>query len=297
MSGADANGTAGTGERVLVTGAQGQLGGEVVAELGRRGVACRGVDVGDFDLADPQAVAAAVAAYRPTAVVHCAAYTAVDRAEDEPEACAAVNVRGTENVASAAAAVGAKVLYVSTDYVFGGEGTTPFATGDARDPRSVYGRTKAEGEDAVRRILPDRHFVVRTSWVVGPLGRSNFVKTMLRLSKEREEVGVVADQVGSPTYAPDLAVLLCDMAATERFGTYHATNEGFCSWADLAEAAFALAGRPTRVRRLRTEEYPTKAVRPRNSRLSKDGLDAAGFRRLPDWRDALRRYLAAHPEG
>lgn len=296
MSGRTGDGAPGA-VRVLVTGAQGQLGGEVVAELGRRGVACRGVDVGDFDLADAPAVDAAFAAYAPTAVVHCAAYTAVDKAEDEPEACAAANVAGTANLARACAACGAKMVYLSTDYVFGGEGTAPFETGDARDPRSVYGRTKAEGEDAVRRILPDRHFIVRTSWVVGPLGRSNFVKTMLRLSQTRDEVGVVADQIGSLTYAPDLAVLLCDLVATERFGTYHATNEGFCSWADLAEETFAIAGRPTRVKRLATEEYPTKAVRPKNSRLSKASLDAAGFRRLPDWRDALRRYLAEHPEG
>ncbi len=288
-AGADA-GRAALG-RVLVTGAQGQLGLDVCGALARRGAEFRGVDLGDFDLADAPAVEAAVAAYRPDVVMHLAAYTAVDRAEDEPDACFAANVTGTRNVARAARAVGARLLYISTDYVFGGEGDAPFETDAPRDPRSVYGRTKSQGEDEVRAAVPDRNYVVRIAWVFGARGRSNFVKTMLRLSRERDEVGVVGDQTGSPTYTADLAELLCDLAATGRFGTYHATNEGFCTWADFAREIFAQAGHPTRVKELTTDQYPTKAVRPRNSRLSKASLDAAGLARLPDWKDALRRYL------
>jgi len=282
--------------RVLVTGAQGQLGLDVCAELEGRGVAFLGVDLGDFDLADEVSVVGAVRAYQPDVVMHLAAWTAVDRAEDEPHACFAANVTGTRNVAAAARTVGAKLLYVSTDYVFGGEGDAPFETDAPRDPRSVYGRTKAMGEDEVRRIVPDRHFVVRISWVFGAQGRSNFVKTMLRLSREREEVGVVADQIGSPTYTADLAEFLTDLVATDRYGTYHATNEGYCSWAEFAREIFAQAGHPTRVRDLTSDQYPSRAVRPKNSRLSKASLDAAGFARLPHWKDALRRYLEATRE-
>jgi dTDP-4-dehydrorhamnose reductase len=277
--------------RVFVTGARGQLGRDVCAALALHGMEYHGVDIDDFDLTVESAVAEAVASYRPSIIMHLAAYTSVDNAEDESETCFAANVTATRNVAEAARYAGAKLLYISTDYVFGGEGGLPFETDQPRDPRNVYGMTKSQGEDEVRRILPDRHFIVRISWVFGVHGRSNFVKTMLRLSDERAEVGVVCDQVGSPTYTADLAELLCEMVATDRYGTYHATNEGYCSWSEFAREIFAQSGRTTRVKELTTDQYPTKATRPMNSRLSKKSLDAAGFARLPDWRDALHRYL------
>lgn len=280
------------GTRVLVTGFDGQLGYDVVRCLERRGTACRGVDLADFDLTDAKATSAYLAAYRPTVVVHCAAFTAVDAAEDKPEVCFAVNATGSGHVAGAARDVGAGVIYISTDYVFSGEGETPFETDAHQDPKNVYGASKAQGEDEVRRILPDRHSIVRISWVFGLHGRTSFVKTMLRLGRERAEVSVVADQVGSPTYTADVAEFLADLIESGKYGEFHATNEGFCSWAEFAEAIFEEAGLPTRVRRIGTEEYPTRAARPKNSRLSKASLDDAGFRRLPPWRDALRRHLA-----
>ena len=281
--------------KVLVTGVNGQLGHDVVRCLEGRGIACRGVDIGDFDLTDGKAVSDFVKSYMPTTVVHCAAYTAVDKAEDDRETCRAVNVDGTRHVAEACRSVDAAMVYISTDYVFDGEGTVPFEVDAAKNPKCHYGATKALGEDQVEALL-ERFFIVRTAWVFGING-GNFVKTMLRLGGEREEVVVVADQIGSPTYTADLSELLCDMIATDRYGVYHATNEGFCSWYDFAVAIFAEAGLSTRVRPIATEEYPTKALRPKNSRLSKASLDRAGFSRLPDWRDALRRYVIELSKG
>jgi len=274
--------------RVFVTGASGQLGREVCRILAERGRDCRGVSSRELDITEADSVRAALLTYAPDAVIHCAAYTAVDKAESEAALCRRVNAEGTANIAAACAELGCKMLYVSTDYVFSGEGDTPWEVSDRPAPLSVYGQTKLAGEEAVRAAVA-RHFIVRTSWVFGEGG--NFVKTMLRLSESREEVAVVADQIGSPTYAADLAGLLCDMVETERSGTYHAANEGFCSWADFAAAIFRMAGRDTRVRPISTAEYPTAAQRPLNSRLSRRALDEAGFARLPHWEDALARYL------
>lgn len=275
--------------RVFVTGVSGQLGWDVCRVLEARGVEHRGVSSRELDITDGAAVERELAAYAPDALIHCAAYTAVDRAEDEPEACWRVNAEGTYHLAAACRALGCKMIYISTDYVFPGRGDTPWEATDGAAPRSVYGRSKLAGELAVQTLL-ERYFIVRTSWVFGKNG-GNFVKTMLRLSESREEVSVVCDQIGSPTYTADLAVLLCDMAATERYGVYHAANEGFCSWADFAAAIFARAGKDTRVRPISTAEYPAKAERPLNSRLSRRSLDEAGFARLPAWEDALARYL------
>lgn len=275
--------------RVFVTGASGQLGWDVCRVLEARGVEHRGVSSRELDITDGAAVERELAAYAPDALIHCAAYTAVDRAEDEPEACWRVNAEGTYHLAAACRALGCKMLYVSTDYVFPGGGSMPWEAADGTAPQSVYGRSKLAGELAVETLL-ERYFIVRTSWVFGKNG-GNFVKTMLRLSESREEVSVVCDQIGSPTYTADLAVLLCDMVATERYGVYHAANEGFCSWADFAAAIFARAGKTTRVRPISTAEYPAKACRPLNSRLSRRSLDEAGFARLPAWEDALARYL------
>ena len=276
--------------RVLVTGVKGQLGYEVCRELTVRGIENRGVDIDDFDLTDEKAVMEAISAYRPDAVVHCAAYTAVDRAEENEDVCRAVNVDGTRFVARACRAVNAKMVYFSTDYVFPGTGKDFYEVDSPKGPRSVYGRTKLEGEEAVRETL-EKYFILRISWVFGING-GNFVRTMLRLSNDHDTLRVVCDQIGSPTYAHDLAPLICDMLATEKYGTYHATNEGVCSWAEFAEAIMKAADRPTRIIPVTTEEYGAKAARPLNSRMSKKSLDEAGFARLPSWQDALRRYLA-----
>ena len=275
--------------KVLVTGALGQLGRDVMERLEALGLEHLGVDRQDFDLAEGEAVRRCLAEYRPDAVIHCAAYTAVDRAETEREACYAANVTATENVARACAEIGAKMLYISTDYVFDGQGETPFQPQDARAPVNYYGQTKTLGEDVVNACL-DRRFIVRISWAFGVHG-ANFVKTMLRLGAERPEVRVVCDQVGSPTYTADLAALLCDMIQTERYGVYHATNEGFCSWSDFAAAIMEEAGLPCQVVPIPAAQYPTPAARPANSRMSKDALTAAGFSLLPPWQDALRRFL------
>ena len=248
------------------------------------------MDIDDFDLTDEKAVMEAISAYRPDAVVHCAAYTAVDRAEENEDVCRAVNVDGTRFVARACRAVDAKMVYFSTDYVFPGTGEDFYEVDSPKGPQSVYGRTKLEGEEAVRETL-EKYFILRISWVFGING-NNFIRTMLRLSNDHDTLRVVCDQIGSPTYAHNLAPLICDMLATEKYGTYHATNEGVCSWAEFAEAIMKAADRPTRIIPVTTEEYGAKAARPLNSRMSKKSLDEAGFARLPSWQDALRRYLA-----
>ena len=275
--------------RVLVTGVTGQLGFDVCQELKRRGIDHLGVSSKDFDIADREKTLDFIRAYRPDAVIHCSAWTAVDKAEEEPERVRQVNVEGPRNIAAACKALGAKMLYISTDYVFPGDGDRMYEVNDPTGPISVYGATKLGGEEAVRELL-DRFFIVRISWVFGLHG-NNFVKTMLRLAETRREISVVADQIGSPTYTADLAPLLCDMIQTEKYGVYHATNEGICSWAEFAEEIFKLAGIPMTVHHIQTKDYPTKARRPLNSRLGKASLDNAGFQRLPLWQDALRRYL------
>lgn len=275
--------------KVMVTGTGGQLGFDVVRELERRKTEHIGVDLQDFDITDRAAASSWIGRFRPDAVVHCSAYTAVDRAEQNEEECRRVNAAGTRNIAAACKEVGARMIYISTDYVFPGTGQQAYETDSPTGPVSVYGKTKLEGEHAVRACL-DAFFIVRISWVFGVNG-NNFVKTMLKLAKDRNEVRVVRDQVGSPTYTADLAPLLCDMLLTDHYGVYHATNEGVCSWAQFAEAIFQEAARPVTVRPILSAEYPTAAARPLNSRLCKDSLDRAGFSRLPPWRDALVRYL------
>jgi len=275
--------------KILVTGAKGQLGFDILKVLNTRGIAHKGVDVQDFDITDSIAVFECLNDYRPNTVIHCAAYTAVDKAEDEPEKCRLVNEEGTRNIAMACKQTGAKMIYISTDYVFAGEGEDFYKPHDIAQPASVYGATKLAGEKAALETL-DKLFIVRISWVFGANG-NNFVKTMLRLGKDRDSLNVVCDQIGSPTYTADLAPLLCDMAAAERYGIYHATNEGICSWADFAREIFSLMGMKTEVNPIPAAEYPLKAKRPYNSRLDKTCLDEAGFTRLAHWKDALKRYL------
>ncbi|MBQ7346748.1 MAG: dTDP-4-dehydrorhamnose reductase [Clostridia bacterium] len=275
--------------KILVTGVKGQLGYDICRILSDRGIEHRGVDIEDFDITDAAAVNSYITDYRPDAVIHCSAYTAVDKAEDNAELCTRVNAEGPANIAAAAVGVGAKMMYISTDYVFPGTGECFYKPEDATGPLSVYGKTKLMGEQAVKQAT-DRHFIVRISWVFGKNG-NNFVKTMLRLAETKTDLNVVADQIGSPTYTYDLSVLLCDMIVTEKYGTYHATNEGTCSWAEFAAEIMRQGGKTTAIHPIPTSEYPTRASRPLNSRMSKDKLVENGFSRLPDWKDALARYL------
>lgn len=277
--------------KVLVTGAGGQLGYDVCRRLDALRIPNQGADIADFDLTHARDAAAYVRRYHPDWVVHCAAYTAVDKAESDIAACEAVNVAGTRNIARACADIGAAMVYISTDYVFPGIGDQPFEVDAPKEPLGVYGRTKLQGEIIVAELL-QRYCIVRTSWVFGQNG-GNFVKTMLRLGKERETLNVVCDQVGSPTYTRDLAVFVCDLLRAEKYGEYHATNEGFCSWFEFAQAIMREAGLRCDVLPVTTAAYGAVAPRPLNSRLSKKSLDDAGFARLPSWQDALRRYLAA----
>ena len=279
--------------RIMVTGATGMLGQEVLRVLNNRGHQCLGVSTADFDLLDAAAVRRSVLAYMPEAIVHCAAYTAVDQAESEPEKCIAVNGMGAVHLARAALAADARLLYVSTDYVFDGAGDAPHEVSDHTAPLNVYGLSKLQGEEAVRGVMA-QYFILRISWLFGEGGRS-FVSTMRRLGREQTSVRVVDDQYGAPTYAPDLARLIADMIVTDRYGTYHASNEGCCTFAQFARAILQLSGSRCRVQAITTGEYPCAARRPGNSRLSKRSLDEAGFQRLPAWEDALRRYLAGNP--
>ncbi len=275
--------------KVLVTGANGQLGYDVVKELQYRNIECYGAARADFDLCDFTAAEKFITAYNPDVIIHCAAYTAVDKAEDEVELCRAVNAGGTENIAKICKTIDAKMLYISTDYVFDGTKDGCYEVNDIPHPINVYGQIKLEGEQAVQKIL-NKYFIVRISWVFGEHG-NNFVKTMLRLGKERKEISVVADQIGSPTYTKDLAKLLVDMIQTDKYGIYHATNEGECSWAEFAEEIFKVAGMDVMVKHIAAEEYPTKAKRPKDSRMSKRNIMNNGFDLLEDWKSAVSRYI------
>ena len=274
---------------ILVTGVNGQLGYDVIKELKKRNIECLGIGRQELDITDKCAVNRYISKLKPQCVIHCAAYTAVDKAEDDVENCTNVNVNGTENIAEACRDIDAKMIYISTDYVFDGEGNEPFETDGNIGPKSVYGKTKYEGELKVKEYL-DKYFIVRISWVFGING-NNFVKTMIRLGKEKDSLNVVCDQIGSPTYTADLALLLCDMALSEKYGVYHATNEGYCSWAEFAQEIMHAAGLNCRINPIPTSEYPSKAARPFNSRMSKKSLIDSGFNLLPEWKDALARYL------
>lgn len=275
--------------KVLVTGAKGQLGYDVVKCLQERNIECLGVSNEDFDKTDEVQTRNFIHAYQPDVVIHCSAYTAVDLAEDEQERCRDVNITATRNIAKICKKLDCKMVYISTEYVFPGVGTSAYEVDDETNPLSVYGKTKLAGEKEVESLL-HKYFIVRISWAFGING-NNFIKTMLRIGKDNKEIRVVHDQIGSPTYTKDLAPLLCDMIETEKYGVYHASNEGTCSWAEFAEKIFSLAEYPTKVIRITSEEYKTKAVRPKNSRLSKRSLDENGFSRLPSWEDALERFL------
>ncbi len=275
--------------KVLVTGAKGQLGFDVVQELMRCGISALGVDREEMEVTDADEVDHVVGNSGADAVIHCAAYTAVDAAQGEPFLCQRINRDGTKNIAMACKRYKKKMLYISTDYVFGGEGEEPFLPEDEKKPVNVYGRTKYEGELAVLETLGE-YFIVRVSWVFGLHGK-NFVKTMLNLAEGRECLHVVDDQFGSPTYTRDLAVLLVDMVRTEKYGVYHATNEGICSWYEFACEIFRQAGKVVQVEAVPSDAFPVRAKRPHNSRMDKGKLIKEGFFLLPRWEDALSRYF------
>ena len=278
--------------KVLVTGVKGQLGHDVMNELALRGIEGTGVDVEEMDITDRTACETVISQEKPDAVIHCAAYTAVDAAEDNLELCRKINAEGTRNIARVCKAMDIKMMYISTDYVFNGGGERPWEPDDHREPLNVYGLTKYEGEIAVEQNV-QKYFIVRIAWVFGVNGK-NFIKTMLRLGKEKGAVSVVNDQIGSPTYTYDLARLLVDMIQTDRYGRYHATNEGLCSWYEFACEIFRQAGMDeVKVTPVDSDGFPAKAKRPSNSRMSKEKLTENGFERLPSWQNALERYLKA----
>lgn len=274
---------------ILVTGANGQLGFDVIKALNERKIECLGTRREDLDITDAEAVNNYITQLMPSCVIHCAAYTAVDKAEYDREKCHKVNVVGTKNIACVCKKVGSKMVYISTDYVFNGKGQLPLEVDGHIEPLSFYGRTKYEGELTVKEIL-DNYFIVRTSWVFGVNG-NNFVETMIKLGKQKESINVVGDQIGSPTYTVDLAALLCEMVLSEKYGVYHATNDGFCSWADFANKIMKKTGISCKVNPITANEYNSRAIRPLNSRLSKKSLIDGGFHSLPPWEDALNRFL------
>lgn len=278
--------------RILVTGVKGQLGFDVVNELKKNNIEAVGVDIEEMDITDAEAVKRVITESKVDGVIHCAAYTAVDAAEDNEEICRKINAGGTKNIADVCKELDIKMMYISTDYVFNGQGETPWQP-DCKDykPLNVYGQTKLEGELAVSETL-DKYFIVRIAWVFGVNGK-NFIKTMLNVGKTHDTVTVVNDQVGTPTYTYDLARLLVDMIQTDKYGYYHATNEGgYISWYDFTCEIYKQAGYTTKVVPVTTAEYGvSKAARPFNSRLDKSKLVENGFEPLPTWQDALARYL------
>lgn len=275
--------------KVFVTGVKGQLGFDVMNELKKRNIEAVGVDIDEMDITDKLQVEKVITKEVPDAVIHCAAYTAVDAAEDHVEICRKVNAEGTRNIAKICEKLDIKMMYISTDYVFNGQGTRPWEPDDEREPLNVYGQTKYEGELAVEQYVK-KFFTVRIAWVFGIHGK-NFIKTMLNLGKTHDKLTVVNDQTGSPTYTYDLARLLVDMIQTEKYGRYHATNEGLCTWYEFACEIFKQAGMNVEVAPVTSDEYPAKAKRPENSRMNKEKLKENGFEPLPAWRDALSRYL------
>lgn len=280
--------------KIVVTGVKGQLGYDCVLRLSKLGYKnIIGIDKDELDITDEKAVDSFFLENKPNVLIHNAAYTAVDKAEIEPDIAYKVNALGPKYLASACNKVGAKMIYVSTDYVFKGDGDNFYEVNDKKEGLSVYGKSKSQGEDYVISNLKE-HFIVRTSWVFGINGK-NFVKTMINLGKTRDSLNIVCDQIGSPTYTHDLAVLLCDMINSDKYGIYHAHNEGVCSWADFASYIFKAANLNVKVNYLTTEEYlklvPNQAKRPLNSRLSTKSLTDNGFNLLPTWQDAIDRYI------
>ena len=275
--------------KVLVTGVKGQLGYDVVKDLKKRGHEPIGVDREEMDLMNNDAIREFIMNTRPEAIIHCAAYTAVDKAEEEVEVCYQVNAEATKVIAECAKELDITLIYISTDYVFDGTKEGEYVETDVPNPINVYGASKLLGEQYVQQLL-EKYYIVRISWVFGENG-NNFIKTMRRLGLERDELNIIDDQVGSPTYTADLAPLLVDMMETNKYGIYHATNEGFCSWYEFANEIFKQRGIEVKTNPITTDQYPTAAKRPMNSRMSKDKLTEFGFALLPSWEEALNNYL------
>ncbi len=275
--------------KVLVTGFKGQLGFDVVKQLELLHIDVKGVDIDDFDLTNEEQVTEYVETFKPDIIVHCAAYTQVDKAEENKELCYNINVNGTKYLVNSAAKIDAKFVYISTDYIFDGTGNEPHRENEKINPINYYGYTKAQGELYVTSSLK-KYYIIRTSWVYGSNG-NNFVKTMLKLSETKKQISVVSDQIGAPTYTVDLAKLIIDLIQTRKYGIYHGVNSEFCSWNEFAKEILALTGKDVEVSEVLTKDYVTLAKRPLNSRLSKQNLINNGISLLPSWKDALVRYL------
>ena len=275
--------------KFLITGAKGQLGYDLIKELERRGYKdILATDTDNMDITNKEQTIKVIKEYDPDVIFHCAAYTAVDKAEDEEQKAYQINQLGTKNIVESIKNPKTKLVYISTDYVFSGDDIGIYEPDSLPNPQNVYGKSKYAGEEEVLKY--PKHFIVRISWVFGKNGK-NFIKTMLNLADTHEEVNVVADQIGSPTYTKDLSFFLVDLALSSKYGTYHATNEGFCSWADLAEYTFLKAHKKVKVNRILSKDYPQRAKRPKNSKMSKEKLVKNGFAKLPTWQDAVDRYL------
>jgi dTDP-4-dehydrorhamnose reductase len=274
--------------KVLITGSNGQLGYDLAKILRYKNIDFLATDRSTMDITNIEQVSKVIKDYFPDIVIHCAAYTYVDKAEDEKELCYSINVLGTKYISQACKEIDAKLIYISTDYVFDGKGIEPFIETDLPNPINYYGHTKYQGEMIVQSLL-SKYFIVRVSWLFGSNGK-NFVKTIQNLLKDREHISVVSDQFGSPTYTLDLAKILLEIIKSEEYGLYHITNEGFCSWYEFALEILNLSGRDVRIYPINSSEFPTKAKRPFNSRLSKDKVMEVFSYKLQNWKSALREY-------
>lgn len=274
---------------ILVTGSTGQLGSDVVKELLKRGYSTLSPNRSEFNLCSEDSIRNYILNSNCEAIVHCAAYTQVDKAEDEKDLCIKINATATKHIAKCAKILDIPMIYISTDYVFDGTKDGEYTENDETNPINIYGESKLAGEKYVQEIL-DKYYIVRTSWVFNINGK-NFIETMLRLSKANNQLSIVNDQIGSPTYTKDLSRLLVDMLETSKYGLYHATNEGYCSWYEFADTIFKLANINIDIKAINSNEYASRAKRPLNSKLSKDKLIEYGFKPLPHWEDALKDYL------
>lgn len=274
---------------ILITGVNGQLGSSTANYLDQKHIPFIGAGRKEFDITNSEQTLEYIREVRPNCVVHCSAYSNVERAEENEELCIKTNVEGTKNIAIACRELDAKLLYISTDYVFDGNKETAYVPEDVVNPLSVYGRSKAKGEEIIEELL-DKYFIVRTSWLFGKNG-PNFVETMLRMGRKNKNLNVVKDQIGSPTYTEDLSPLLITLLESEEYGCYHATNEGFCSWAEFAQEIMKISGLSCEIVPILSKDYPSKVTRPKNSRMNKEKLSRNGFKRLPSWQNALKRYL------
>ena len=274
---------------ILVTGSTGQLGSDVVKELLKRGYSTLSPNRSEFNLCSEDSIRNYILNSNCEAIVHCAAYTQVDKAEDEKDLCIKINATATKHIVKCAKILDIPMIYISTDYVFDGTKDGEYTENDETNPINIYGESKLAGEKYVQEIL-DKYYIVRTSWVFNINGK-NFIETMLRLSKTNNQLSIVNDQIGSPTYTRDLSRLLVDMLETSKYGLYHATNEGYCSWYEFADTIFKLANINIDIKAINSNEYASRAKRPLNSKLSKDKLIEYGFKPLPHWEDALKDYL------